>query len=283
MINTPSVFRAQIYHKRLFPKINRFSYRLTYLALPLSNLDRISFWPFFSVNRPSIMSFWAADHGLRENADLRIWVRALLSNNGLGDVDGEIVLITLPRLFGYVFNPVSFWVCYRKTGELGAVIAEVNNTFGETHSYVCAADDTNSVQPQDSFYADKEFHVSPFLDRTGYYRFKFDMQRRDFLSVNIDYFDEDNRLQLRTSIGGTHAPMTLASLLKGWISSPLMAIKAISLIHWQAVKLVFKSATYKPKPEQHRWYQTRARKHRSFSREESHQHQPETTHVFEPH
>lgn len=284
MTRAPSVLRTRIYHKRLFPKKNQFSYRLMYLALPLGKLKSFSFWPFFSVNRASIMSFWSRDHGGRRDADLRDWAGQLLEDNGISDANGEVVLITLPRLFGYVFNPVSFWLCYKSSGELRAIIAEVNNTFGETHSYVCASHQGGDIQSEDSFYANKEFHVSPFLERTGYYRFKFDILRSAFISVRIDYFDEKDQLQLQTSIAADYRPLTLSNLFKGWLGSPLMAIKAISLIHWQAIKLFFKSAEYIPKPEQHRWYQTRAMDRTSFLQGEKFPINAEgSMNVFEPH
>ena len=257
----PSVLKAKIYHKRLFPKENKFSYRLMYLALPLSKLNTLSIRPFFGANRAGIMSVWNRDHGDRKNRDLRDWVNQVLAENGVTELGGEIVLVTLPRLFGYVFNPVSFWLCHKPNGELYTVIAEVNNTFGESHNYVCVARDDGTIQPTDRFYADKEFHVSPFLDRAGHYCFKFDTLRDDFIGIGIDYFDHENRLQLQTSIAANFCPMTMSNLLRGWISSPLMSLKAISLIHWQAIKLLFKSAEYRPKPEQHRWYHTCAAGH----------------------
>lgn len=256
MIN-PKVMQATIYHKRMFPKVNRFSYKLTYLALPLSRLENMSIGFLFRVNRPAILSFWGSDHGDKRSANLRGWVDRLLLSNDIDDVDGEIVLITMPRLFGYVFNPVSFWLCYQKDGTLRAVIAEVNNTFGETHSYVCAAEDRRTISASDCFYADKDFHVSPFLQRNGYYRFVFDSSEKKF-NVRIDYFNAENSLQLETSISASCSAWSRSNLMIGWVKSPLMALKAIFLIHWQALKLVFRSAGYKPKPIQNQFLQTRA-------------------------
>ena len=257
------VLQAQIYHKRHFPKVNTFSYKLMYLALPLSRLDTLSLRRFFAVNRPALMSFWSKDHGDRTGENPRLWAEELLTRHNVEDADGEMILVTLPRFLGYVFNPVSFWMCYRKTGELRAVIAEVNNTFGETHSYLCALESGQNISSTDVFFAEKEFHVSPFLHRRGCYQFKFDTEG-DVFCIDIDYFDEDHRLQLQTSIAASRHPWSVSSLMLGWLKSPLMAFKAIFLIHWQALKLVCKSAGYKTKPEQHTWFQTRAREYAPF-------------------
>ena len=252
---SPSVLATRVQHKRFAPKANAFAYRLLYLSLPLSQLDSISAKPLFAANKRALMSFWNRDHGGRQGEDLRDWASQILGQSGIDDIDGEIVLVTLPRLFGYVFNPVSFWLCYRGTGELRAVIAEVNNTFDETHAYICAHEDGAEMTNSDCFYAPKEFHVSPFFQRDGYYRFRF-LTEENQLRIHIDYFDNQGELLLVTSIAGKTLEWSKTNLFKAWLSSPLMSIKAIGLIHWQAIKLLFKSATYQSKPKQNIWNQT---------------------------
>ena len=265
----PAVMTTRVQHKRFAPKSNAFAYKLAYLCLPLGQIDSLSALPWFATNRRALMSFWNKDHGSRQGADLRDWASEVLHKSGVEDVDGEILLVTLPRLLGYVFNPVSFWLCHRQDGQLRAVIAEVNNTFGETHVYVCAHDDGSSVLKSDCFYAPKEFHVSPFFQRDGHYRFRF-LADENQIRIHIDYFDEHGDPLLVTSIAGRCHTWSKTNLLKAWLTSPLMSLKAIALIHWQALKLLVKSARYQKKPEQHNWHHTSASSHPPLRSSDTH-------------
>lgn len=254
----PKILKAQVFHERTLPKLNRFKYRLFYLAMPLASIDSLSVRPFFSIDAFGLLSVVKKDHGDRTGKDLSRWANDLLAQNGIDGFSGEIILVAMPRLLGYGFNPVSFWLCYENDGSVRAVIAEVNNTFGETHSYVCARDDGKELSKEDRFYASKEFHVSPFLDRSGYYEFRF-RAGKDSLAIHIDYYDAGEQLQLRTILSGNYSYWNTRNLVAAWVSCPLITVKAIAMIHWQAVKLLFKSAKYRSKPQQHRWWQTRAR------------------------
>src|ERR1700712_4864968 len=115
-------------HERHAPVHNRFSYGLFMLCLPLSKLDQIRV-PILGINRFNLFAFHERDHGARDGSPLLPWIRDLLTRHGLAEVaDGEVVIQTLPRLFGYVFNPVSFWYCLDREGQVRAVLAEVSNT-----------------------------------------------------------------------------------------------------------------------------------------------------------
>ena len=129
-----SLFKASIYHKRLFPKANKFRYSGFYIKFSIDSLQTLKSL-VFSVNRFNLFSFYEKDHGYRDGSKLDTWAINTLGKAGLANFDGRIVLQTFPRVLGYVFNPVSFWYCY-KHDKLAAVICEVNNTFGESHSYV---------------------------------------------------------------------------------------------------------------------------------------------------
>ncbi len=157
--------------------------------------------------------------------------------------------MTMPRVLGYVFNPVSFWFCHDQQGRLRAVLCEVNNTFGETHTYVCAHPDHRPIEGNDVLVGQKDFHVSPFLARTGHYTFRFKKQT-ERCDIWINYYDEQGKLQLATSLNGRFRALTKKTLRQAFWQHPLVTFKSIFLIHWQALKLVLKSAKYFKRPQQ---------------------------------
>lgn len=236
----PQIFSANVMHKRLFPKENSFTYSVYYLALPLP-----------APNIPGRLTrFDARDVGYRDGSDPGDYAKSILAHYGLEQATQHIMLITMPRVLGYVFNPVSFYLCLNAEKRLSAVIAEVHNTFGEQHTYLCARPDHAPVGADDWLEAQKLFHVSPFLEREGNYRFRFSLQENK-LGIWIDYFDKENNKQLLTSLTGSLTPLTKQSLRKAFWSHPLVTLKTILLIHWQALKLVKKRIRYIPKPRQY--------------------------------
>lgn len=242
---TSSMLFGQVMHKRLFPKDNTFVYGIYYLVLPLSGLHELS----LPVNRFGLISFNDRDHGYRDGSSLEGWAHDILQQFSCQQADGEIVLVTMPRVLGYVFNPVSFWLCYDKQSRLRAVLCEVNNTFNETHTYFCAHTDFRPIQTSDTLKGKKVFHVSPFLPRDGEYSFRFNCLEGK-ASFHIDYFANDGRKQLITSLAGKLEKITPAMVRRAFWRYPLVSLKAIGLIHWQAIKLFFKKATFYRKPAQ---------------------------------
>lgn len=228
-------------HRRLFPKENSFIYKLYYLALPL---------PAPTI-RSSLVSFDPKDLGYKNGSDPEIFVKTILAQYGLEKKISDIMLITMPSVLEYVFNPVSFYFCLDSNKEIRAVIAEVHNTFGEQHSYLCARADHSAITSTEWLEAKKVFHVSPFLERNGSYRFRFSLQENK-LSIWIDYFDKEKRKQLVTSLRGSLHPLNKSSLNKVFWSYPLITLKTIVLIHWQALKLLSKNIRYIVKPKQHK-------------------------------
>lgn len=235
-------------HKRLFPKINQFTYGIYYLALPLSKINQSLEEQGLKYNRFGLLSFYDKDHGDCDGSDLRKWADKTLQSQNIEDVDGEIILLTMPRVFGYVFNPVSFWYCFEKDQNLKAVICEVNNTFGEMHTYVCTYDE-GSIEKDAVMATEKVFHVSPFLTREGGYKFRFVLNDKN-MGAWIDYFHKNGEKQLLTALSGTFKPLTRQTLRKAFWQYPLITLKAIFLIHWQALKLFAKGIEYVPKPAQ---------------------------------
>jgi DUF1365 family protein len=162
------------------------------------------------------------------------------------EADGEVILLTLPRVFFYAFNPVSFWFCLDRNAQPRAVLAEVNNTFAERHGYLCFHADHRPIQSGDCLEVQKIFHVSPFMETKGSYRFRFGYCEKR-IRVAIDLYDDEG-LILATSITGKTTEMTIAGLLRVLLSYPLQTLKVVVLIHYQAVKLVLKGVKHYPKP-----------------------------------
>lgn len=232
-------------HARHAPSANRFAYAVFTLCLPLSRLaDAAS--PLLGINRPSLLAFYERDHGARDGTSLLPWIRALLARHGMHEADGEVVLQTMPRLFGFVFNPVSFWYCHDRDGALRAVLCEVNNTFGERHNYLVAHPDHRAIQPDDVLSARKVFHVSPFLPVRGEYRFRFirnGVQR----AVVIDYWD-GSVLMLSTRLAGRDLPLASASIMQALLRCPLLTLGVVARINWQALKLIARRVPWLRKP-----------------------------------
>ena len=247
----PQFLFGQVMHKRLFPKENGFCYGIYYLALPLSKISAALENKFFKINRWGVLSFYNRDHGYRNDDPPEQWARDILKQHNVDQADGDMLLVAMPRVFGYVFNPVSFWYCFDIDQKLRAVICEVNNTFGETHSYICVHDDQREITQDDVITGQKVFHVSPFLEREGHYEFRFAL-KDDKMGAWIDFYDEKAQKKLITALNGKFAPLTQSYAFRAFWRYPLVTFKAIFLIHWQAVKLFVKGTEYVPRPLQNK-------------------------------
>jgi DUF1365 family protein len=235
--------RGQVMHARLRPVANRFVYPVFYVRLNLARLDDCN-WRWFGVNRRRPLSIRTRDYGPRDGSNLELWMRALLREHGI-EADGEIWLQTFPRIAGFVFNPVSFWHCHDSQGTLRAVLAEVNNTFGETHRYLLrvAPSGGQAVLRAECV---KAMHVSPFCEVRGAYQFRFRITDGSHFTA-IDYYDE-NGLLIKTSVSGRPAAMTDAALLSALLRYPLQCVGVVARIHWQALRLWLKGVPFFRKP-----------------------------------
>lgn len=241
-----TLINATVVHRRLRPSENAFRYRVAYLCLDLGALDTAA-GRWLKLDRPGLVSFRRADHGKRDGGDLAAWLRGILAENGLGEIcDGEIVLMTMPRMLGYVFNPVSFWFCRDRAGALRAVLCEVNNTFGESHCYLVHHDDRRPIEPQAWLDGRKVFHVSPFLPVEGDYRFRFRLDDR-IAHVDVNYHDAQG-LMLATSVAGRREPLADRTVLRRFLGNPTMTVGVMVRIHWQALQLWRKRARFYRKP-----------------------------------
>lgn len=237
---------ANVSHARQRPKRNAFCYSVYYLCFALDELATIKN-ALLSINHWNLFSFYERDYGGRDGKPLQQWIRDILTQWDVPQADGKIVLLTLPRLFGYVFNPVSFWFCLDKEGRLRAVLSEVTNTFHDRHCYISFHDDRRPIEPDDILRSEKLFHVSPFIDISGYYLFRF-AYREDKVGVWVDHYNEEGLL-ITTSIAGKRQPLSAANLIKCFFRYPMITFKVIGLIHYQAVKIwLLKGIRYRPRP-----------------------------------
>lgn len=237
---------GQVQHTRLRPAHHGFRYGTYFLMLPLRALAaQPSGWGAVRHNRLGLVSFHDRDHGTGQGSALA-WFESVLAGEGLLEqADGEVWLHTYPRVAGYAFKPVSFWYAHRRDGSLLAVLAEVNNTFGERHCYLLPAPLYGRVLE-----SRKVFHVSPFCAVEGRYRFRFMHSRRngvERLVARVDHDDNQGAL-LETSWSGTLEPATAAALRRVAWRFPLLTLGVVARIHWQALLLWLKKVPFWHKP-----------------------------------
>ena len=243
---------GQVRHERCRPKRHHFNYPSYFIYLPMRRLSP-STHPFMTINKFSGLSFYDADHGDPTSPKGRSsleWFENVLDQYGITGVDGEIWLQCFPRVWGYAFKPVSFWYGYSESKELKVVLVEVNNTFGQRHCYLI-----ESPKLGQEYFAKKVFHVSPFIQTEGEYRFRFMSSQNDKdkslnglkMLVRIDYLD-DKGLLLKTSVSGILEELSKMSKRKALLRYPLMTFGVILKIHFQALILWMKGAKFHALP-----------------------------------
>ena len=229
-----SVFEGRVFHQRLRPCKHRLSYRVFSMMVDLDELPRLNHQlKFFSHNRFNLFSFWDKDYGCGGDASLAQYARNTLSEAGLDLANGSVKLLCYPRLFGYAFNPLSVYYCYDPADALKAIIYEVSNTFDERHSYLIKVDEDGGRPVRHS--CKKDFYVSPFMDMDATYHFRI-TPPSDRLTVFIDQHDGKGSL-LKASFSGHSKALSDKFLMSLLLRYPLMSVKVIGGIHWEALKL----------------------------------------------
>ncbi|TNE37941.1 MAG: DUF1365 domain-containing protein [Alphaproteobacteria bacterium] len=244
--NPHQIYFGKVFHQRKRPLQHGFRYSVFTCLLDLDHLNALpKTAKGFGYNRFGLFSFYDKDHGPRDGNSLRSWVEAQLAQRGITKTCQGIRLLCYPRILGYVFNPLSVYYCYDESGSLFATIYEVKNTFGEQETYVCEVlrEEDGAVMAQR---AAKTFHVSPFIDLRGAYTFRFN-EPGDQLSLQIRHDGPDTLLL--TSVTGTARALRTATLFKCFFSYPLMTLKVISAIHFEALRLWRKGAKVFPHPK----------------------------------
>jgi DUF1365 family protein len=242
---------AIVMHARLRPFVHRFVYRVFCLQIRLDHpagLSNLSSW-LFGVNKKRAVSFMNADHGARDGSDLMVWLKQTLHSVGHEMPDGQVWLQCFPRILGYVFNPVSFWMLHDQQGQLRLLLAEVNNTFGQKHQYVLSDAKGGGLQADCPLICKKVFHVSPFCPVQGQYKFAI-KQTSVGEKISINYFDDVTKEQalVLTAITTQFQTFTTAALLRRLLRMPLMTFGVMVRIHWQAFKLWRQGAKFYSTP-----------------------------------
>ncbi len=239
------VLDARVTHVRFSPRRYVLSHRVWYLRLPLRELDHLD-RPFLRRNRFGLFSLHDRDYG-DKSEDLHDWIRHAFAAVGASvPANSNVALLTLPRVIGFGFNPVSFWLCHNAAGALIAVLAEVSNTFGERHCYLCRKEDGSAIGREDEIEARKVFYVSPFMPIDGIYKFRF-IEGRDRLVIRVDLHRESRRV-LSATIAGTLAPLSSAALLSRFLRCPFPTFQVVALIHFHAARLFLKGFRHFAKP-----------------------------------
>ena len=235
MIKNSNIYEGKVIHKRFKPKYHFFKYNVFSLFLDLDEINLIQKKiKIFSNNSFNILSFYDKDHGPRDGSDLKNWVIENLKSNNIKFENIKVKLLCYPRIFGYVFNPLSIFFVYDNHSKIIAVLYEVKNTFGEQHTYIFKVEDENIITNS----CDKKFFVSPFIEMKSKYRFRI-IKPEKKLSVSIDQSDMEGKL-LYASQDGVAKEINNKNMLLSYISHPLMTFKVIAAIHFEALKLWLK-------------------------------------------
>jgi DUF1365 family protein len=233
-----AIYTGHVAHNR--PGKHRLRYRVFMLALDVDALPALAQGlRLFAHNRFALLALFDRDHGERRDAPLRPQIETKLREAGIAWDGGRIVLLTMPRLFNYVFNPLSVYFCWRRDGQLAAVVNEVSNTFGERHFYVLPPRVSDGQVAQA---CDKDFFVSHFLEMDLRYEFRVTPPgEKAIVAMVVKRGDE---VALTASFAGERRDLTDANLLRAWAANPLMTFAVIAGIHWEALKMWTKGARY---------------------------------------
>jgi DUF1365 family protein len=239
-----AIYSGVVAHRRLRPRAHALRYRVFMLLLDLDELPAVfGRLRLLAEGAFGLMSFRSADHGDQSGGDLRAYVRCRLTAAGV-TADGPIRLLCMPRILGYGFNPISLYFCHDADGSLAAILYEVRNTFGQRHSYLVATPEGGDDLVRQS--APKRFHVSPFMDMDMTYDFTV-RAPGELAGVSIDVRDAQG-LMLSAAFHGRRAELTDAGLLRAWVSHPLLTLKVVAGIHWEAAKIFVKGVKLRPQP-----------------------------------
>ena len=240
----PGLYVGSVMHRRARPVRRRFEYRVFWLILDLDRLrETASALKLMSVERFNLLSFYARDHADGGDGSLRDKIASLVTASGFA-ADGPIRLLTMPRVLGYVFNPISVYFCYDASERPSAIVWEVSNTFGGRHSYVIGVDDPDALLHRQR--CPKALHVSPFIGMEIEYRFRVSL-RDERLTIGIADHDRDGLL-MSAAMTAERRPLTDSELFAAFVRMPFETAKVTAAIHWEALRLWLKGARYRNGP-----------------------------------
>lgn len=239
------IVTAKVGHARLWPKRNSFLYRVFYVTQPVTKKPVSPSSSLFSIDRFNIFSIFTKDHGAKDAAvGWHDYIVDQLSTAGFSSAtELNFTMITHPRVFGYAFNPITFWFACDNNGDIRAVLCEVRNTFKQSHNYLLFKKDFAKIAPEDTLVANKKLYVSPFNTTEGHYEFNFTYKDAYFKAI-INYFNAENTHVLNTYVGGTIKELTTRSIIRAICIYPAMTAMVVIRIHWQALKLYVKKVRH---------------------------------------
>ena len=234
------IYKGFVTHRRFKPLRHYFSYKTFSILFDLAELDDLhKKIGIFSFNRFNIFSFYNKDHGSRDGNDLTEWVKINLKKYNLNFNISKIKLLCFPRIFGYVFNPLSIFYCY-DGNVLKAILYEVKNTFNEQHTYVFPVNNSSKIITQQ---CNKKFYVSPFIKMDTFYNFRL-TEPDESIRILIKQTDKEGRILVASQVGKKQT-MSLKQLLINFFIHPMMTFKIMVSIHYEALHLWKKGATFK--------------------------------------
>ena len=232
------LYVGEVVHQRFAPTRHRLRYRMFQMLFDLDELAELSRrLRLFSHNRFNVLAFRDADHGDGSSGALRTYVEGLLSQAGFHADGGPIRLLCMPRILGHVFNPLSIYYCHDRSDALVATIYEVNNTFGERHSYLISATSLEGRVVRQS--CEKGFYVSPFMDMEMRYDFKM-TAAGEAISTAVTGSGHEGARLLFAAFTGRRRELSDASLLRVLLAYPFLTLGVVAAIHWEALKLIIK-------------------------------------------
>jgi uncharacterized protein len=242
-----ALYDGQVMHARMKPKVHRFTYGVYALSIDIDRLPEADAASrFFSVGRFNLLSFRESDHGDSGKTPLGTQARRLLASAGLTENPERIILVCYPRVLGFTFNPISVYFAYDRENHLIGVIYEVRNTFGEMHTYVAPVAEGELSEAGLRQERDKLFYVSPFMDMPMRYRFRLRPPAAD-VAIRILETDAEGPILSATFVG-KHTRLSTASVLGAFFRVPLMTLKVVGGIHYEAMKLWFKGIRFVTRP-----------------------------------
>ena len=231
-----ALYVGEVMHRRHIPVGHRFTYGVYYLLIDIDELPTLDRQLVgFGFGRAAPFSFHARDHGPRDGSPLRPWFERQLAEAGIDLEGGAVRILTMPRVFGYVFNPISVWFGYGPAGDLRGVLYEVSNTFGQWHHHLFAA---GAAGDELRHVFDKELAVSPFIGMEATYEFRVHSPD-ERASIVVREFEPAGQVLTATFVA-RRRELTTASLWGAFVSHPLITLKVMGGIQWQALQLVRK-------------------------------------------
>ncbi|WP_312783176.1 DUF1365 family protein [Brevundimonas sp.] len=249
MTQVSALYRGGVMHRRLRPRAHQLNYRVFWLLLDLAEIDGLDRrLRLFSRNRFNLLSFHDRDHGDGSGTALRPQIEDFLRRAGIDIGDGPIRLLTMPRVLGYVFNPISLYYCHQADGRLAAMVYEVTSTFGARHAYVIPVPNVDQAAGLIRQGAAKALYVSPFMEMEMDYAFRGHAPG-ERLDLTIDGLDAEGVL-ITAAMSGERRPLQDRQLWAAALALPLMTLKVMAAIHWEALKLWLKGVrlTRQPPP-----------------------------------